>query len=39
MTGLQVVEVNISVDDIHLPTDDTESKSDTKDESQPSRVQ
>jgi uncharacterized alkaline shock family protein YloU len=24
MTGLQVVEVNIAVDDIHLPSDDTE---------------
>ena len=35
MTGLQVVEVNISVDDIHLPTDDAQSE----DEQQPSRVQ
>lgn len=32
MTGLQVVEVNVSVDDVHLPTDDTDS------EPQPSRV-
>jgi uncharacterized alkaline shock family protein YloU len=37
MTGLQVVEVNIAVDDIHLPSDDSESES--KDDSQPSRVQ
>jgi uncharacterized alkaline shock family protein YloU len=34
MTGLQVVEVNISVDDIHLPSDDTEDA-----EPAPSRVQ
>ena len=34
MTGLQVVEVNIAVDDIHLPTDES-----TEDEQQPSRVQ
>jgi uncharacterized alkaline shock family protein YloU len=32
MTGLEVVEVNISVDDVHLPTDDAEG------EQQPSRV-
>ena len=31
MTGLEVVEVNISVDDVHLPTDDAEGE-------QPSRV-
>ncbi len=24
MTGLEVVEVNVSVDDIHLPSDDTD---------------
>ncbi|MCO7218355.1 Asp23/Gls24 family envelope stress response protein [Klenkia sp. PcliD-1-E] len=35
MTGLEVVEVNIAVDDIHLPTDDAA----TEDEQQPSRVQ
>ncbi|MCO7218343.1 Asp23/Gls24 family envelope stress response protein [Klenkia sp. PcliD-1-E] len=35
MTGLEVVEVNISVDDIHLPTDDASAE----DEQQPSRVQ
>ncbi|SDF85375.1 Asp23/Gls24 family envelope stress response protein [Klenkia brasiliensis] len=34
MTGLQVVEVNIAVDDIHLPSDDTEDA-----EPAPSRVQ
>ncbi len=33
MTGLQVVEVNIAVDDIHLPSDDTEDA-----EPAPSRV-
>jgi uncharacterized alkaline shock family protein YloU len=37
MTGLQVVEVNIAVDDIHLPSDDADAES--KDDSQPSRVQ
>jgi uncharacterized alkaline shock family protein YloU len=34
MTGLEVVEVNIAVDDIHLPSEDQ-----GDDESQPSRVQ
>lgn len=34
MTGLQVVEVNIAVDDIHLPTDESEDTEPT-----PSRVQ
>ena len=34
MTGLQVVEVNIAVDDIHLPSDDVEDP-----EPAPSRVQ
>ena len=33
MTGLEVVEVNISVNDVHLPTDD-----DTEQPQQPSRV-
>lgn len=33
MTGLQVTEVNISVNDIHLPTDDTEGQQ------EPARVQ
>ncbi|MEX5719275.1 Asp23/Gls24 family envelope stress response protein [Geodermatophilus maliterrae] len=33
MTGLEVVEVNISVNDVHLPTDD-----DTEQQPQPSRV-
>ena len=35
MTGLQVVEVNIAVDDIHLPSDDTAEDA----EPAPSRVQ
>ncbi len=34
MTGLQVVEVNVAVDDIHLPSDDAEDAEPT-----PSRVQ
>ncbi|MBM7804681.1 putative alkaline shock family protein YloU [Geodermatophilus bullaregiensis] len=33
MTGLEVVEVNISVNDVHLPTDE-----DTEQQPQPSRV-
>ena len=36
MTGLEVVEVNIAVDDIHLPSDDSSSEDD---QSAPSRVQ
>ena len=32
MTGLQVVEVNVNVNDVHLPTDDS------SDQPQPSRV-
>jgi len=34
MTGLEVVEVNIAVDDIHLPSDEQ-----GEDDTQPSRVQ
>ena len=26
MTGLRVVEVNVSVDDVHLPTDDDDTQ-------------
>ncbi|KQS66648.1 Asp23/Gls24 family envelope stress response protein [Modestobacter sp. Leaf380] len=37
MTGLQVVEVNIAVDDIHLPSD--ESSNGDESEPTPSRVQ
>ena len=33
MTGLTVVEVNVSVNDIHLPSDD-----DSKQDDSPSRV-
>lgn len=35
MTGLEVVEVNIAVDDIHLPSDDDQND----DDPQPKRVQ
>ena len=34
MTGLEVTEVNINVNDVHLPSDDTE-----QDQQQPARVQ
>ena len=30
MTGLQVTEVNISVADVHLPTDDADDSDDTE---------
>jgi uncharacterized alkaline shock family protein YloU len=33
MTGLEVVEVNINVNDVYLPTDDAQQEQDT-----PSRV-
>jgi uncharacterized alkaline shock family protein YloU len=36
MTGLEVTEVNIAVNDIHLPEDDEE---DQPRESQPTRVE
>lgn len=35
MTGLEVTEVNITVDDVHLPTDDDDDEADA---SEPSRV-
>ena len=38
MTGLSVVEVNISVNDIHLPTDDDDQDQDQQ-RSEPARVQ
>jgi uncharacterized alkaline shock family protein YloU len=34
MTGLEVAEVNVTVNDIHLPTDDDE-----QDRQEPARVQ
>ena len=33
MTGLEVVEVNISVDDVHLPSDDTDGETSRREDS------
>ncbi len=39
MTGLEVVEVNISVNDIHLPGEDEERPEDQRRQPEPARVQ
>ncbi|WP_181783946.1 Asp23/Gls24 family envelope stress response protein [Pseudonocardia pini] len=39
MTGLEVVEVNISVNDVHLPSDDDEQADDSGRDQRESRVQ
>ncbi len=39
MTGLEVTEVNVAVQDVHLPSDDDQDDNSDNDQQQPSRVQ